>query len=177
MCAIDTETNSLNIEDAELVGVSIAINEDSAYYIPVNHKDLKDNKKAKDQIKEATLIKFLKLICNDKSILKIGHNIKYDLRILDKYDVKCNSIADTMLLSYAIDNGVTKHNMDDLAYLHLNHSNIKFKELVGSGKKEITFDFVEINKALEYAAEDALITLQLYNFLDKKVKTQKNNFV
>ena len=177
LCAIDTETNSLNIEDAELVGVSIAINEDSAYYIPVNHKDLKDNKKVKDQIKEATLIKFLKLICNDKSILKIGHNIKYDLRILDKYDVKCNSIADTMLLSYAIDNGVTKHNMDDLAYLHLNHSNIKFKELVGSGKKEITFDYVEINKALEYAAEDALITLKLYNFLDKKVKTEKNNFV
>ncbi len=177
LCAIDTETNSLNIEDAELVGVSIAINEDLAYYIPVNHKDFKDNKKVKDQIKEATLIKFLKLICNDKSILKIGHNIKYDLRILDKYDVKCNSIADTMLLSYAIDNGVTKHNMDDLAYLHLNHSNIKFKELVGSGKKEITFDYVEINKALEYAAEDALVTLKLFNFLNKRVKTEKNNFV
>ncbi len=176
-CAIDTETNSLNIEDAVLVGVSIAINEDSAYYIPINHKDLKDNKKVKDQIKETTLIKFLKLICSDKSILKIGHNIKYDLRILDKYDVKCNSIADTMLLSYAIDNGVTKHNMDDLAYLHLNHSNLKFKELVGSGKKEITFDYVEINKALEYAAEDALITMKLFNFLDERVKTEKNNFV
>ena len=177
LCAIDTETNSLNIEDAELVGVSIAINEDSAYYIPINHKDLKDNKKVKNQIKETTLIKFLKLICSDKSILKIGHNIKYDVRILDKYDVKCNSIADTMLLSYAIDNGVTKHNMDDLAYLHLNHSNIKFKELVGSGKKEITFDYVEINKALEYAAEDALITMKLFNFLDERVKTEKNNFV
>tara|TARA_B100000700_G_scaffold293488_1_gene354521 strand:- start:516 stop:3257 length:2742 start_codon:yes stop_codon:yes gene_type:complete len=176
-CAIDTETNSLNIEDAELVGVSIAISEKSAYYIPINHKDLKDNKKVKDQIKETTLIKFLKLICSDKSILKIGHNIKYDLRILDKYDVKCNSIADTMLLSYAIDNGVTKHNMDDLAYLHLNHSNLKFKELVGSGKKEITFDYVEINKALEYAAEDALITMKLFNFLNERVKTEKNNFV
>ncbi len=177
LCAIDTETNSLNIEDAELVGVSIAINEDSAYYIPINHKDLKDNKIIKDQIKEAILIKFIKLICNDKSILKIGHNIKYDLRILDKYDIKCNSIADTMLLSYAIDNGVTKHNMDDLAYLHLNHSNIKFKELVGSGKKEITFDYVEINKALEYASEDALVTLKLYNFLNKRIKVEKNNFV
>jgi len=176
-CAIDTETNSLNIEDAKLVGVSIAINEDLAYYIPINHKDLKDSKKVKNQIKQDTLIKFLKLICNDKSILKIGHNIKYDLRILDKYDVKCNSIADTMLLSYALDNGVTKHNMDDLAYLHLNHSNIKFKELVGSGKKEITFDYVEINRALEYAAEDALITLKLYNFLNKRVKAEKNNFV
>jgi len=82
-----------------------------------------------------------------------------------------------MLLSYAIDNGVTKHNMDDLAYLHFNHTNIKFKELVGSGKKEITFDFVEISKALDYAAEDALITLKLYEFLNKRVKNEKGNFV
>ncbi len=177
LCAIDTETNSLNIEDANLVGVSIAVDENSAYYIPVNHKDLIDNKKIKDQINENKIIKCLKIICNDKSILKIGHNIKYDLRVLDKYDVKFESIADTMLLSYAMDNGVTKHNMDDLAYLHLNHTNIKFKELVGSGKKEITFDYVDINKALEYAAEDALITLKLYNFLNKRVKIEKSNFV
>jgi len=81
------------------------------------------------------------------------------------------------LLSYAIDNGITKHNMDDLAYLHFNHSNIKFKELVGSGKKEITFDFVEISKALDYAAEDALITLKLYNFLNNRIKNEKGNFI
>ena len=177
LCAIDTETNSLNIEDANLVGVSVAVDENTAYYIPINHKDLKDNKRVKDQISEIKLIQFLKILCNDKSILKIGHNIKYDLRILDKYDIKFESIADTMLLSYAIDNGVTKHNLDDLAYLHLNHTNIKFKELVGSGKKEITFDYVEINKALEYAAEDALITLKLYNLLNKRVKIEKSNFV
>ncbi len=176
-CAIDTETNSLNIEDAKLVGVSIAVDENSAYYIPINHKDLKDNQKVKGQINENELIKFLKIICNEKSILKIGHNLKYDLRILEKYKVGVESIADTMLLSYAIDNGVTKHNMDDLAYLHLNHTNIKFKELVGSGKKQITFDYVEINKALEYAAEDALITLKLYNFLNERVKIGKSNFV
>ncbi len=82
-----------------------------------------------------------------------------------------------MLLSYAVDNGITKHNMDDLAYLHFNHTNIKFKELVGSGKKEITFDFVEIDKALDYAAEDALITLKLYNFLNNRIKNEKTNFV
>ena len=87
------------------------------------------------------------------------------------------SIADTMLLSYALDNGVTKHNMDDLAYLHFQHSNIKYKEIVGSGKKEITFDLVEIDKALDYAAEDALITLKLFNFLNGRVKKEKNNFV
>ena len=175
--AIDTETNSLNIEDANLVGVSIAVNENSAYYIPINHKNLEDNKRLKEQIKESEIIKLLQPICNDPSILKIGHNIKYDLRILEKYGLKLTSIADTMLLSYAIDNGVTKHNMDDLAYLHFNHTNIKFKELVGSGKKEITFDFVEISKALYYAAEDALITLKLYEFLNNRVKNEKGNFV
>mgnify|MGYP003326089477 FL=1 len=175
--AIDTETNSLNIEEANLVGVSIAVNENSAYYIPINHKNLKDNKRLNSQIKETELIKLLKPICNDPSILKIGHNIKYDLRILEKFDLKLISIADTMLLSYAIDNGITKHNMDDLAYLHFNHTNIKYKELVGSGKKEITFDFVEISKALDYAAEDALITLKLYNFLNSRIKNEKGNFV
>ncbi|MDC0057794.1 DNA polymerase I [Pelagibacteraceae bacterium] len=175
--AIDTETNSLNIEEANLVGVSIAVNENSAYYIPINHKNLEDNKRLNEQIKETELIKLLQPICNDPSILKIGHNIKYDLRILQKYDLKLTSIADTMLLSYAIDNGFTKHNMDDLAYLHFNHTNIKFKDLVGSGKKEITFDFVEINKALDYAAEDALITLKLYNFLNNRIKNEKSNFV
>ena len=175
--AIDTETNSLNIEEANLVGVSIAVNENSAYYIPINHKNLEDNKRLKEQIKESEIIKLLQPICNDPSILKIGHNIKYDLRILEKYGLKLTSIADTMLLSYAVDNGVTKHNMDDLAYLHFNHTNIKFKELVGSGKKEITFDFVEISKALDYAAEDALITLKLYEFLNNRVKNEKGNFV
>ncbi len=175
--AIDTETNSLNIEEANLVGVSIAVDENSAYYIPINHKNLKDYKRLNSQIKETELIKLLKPICNDPSILKIGHNIKYDLRILEKYGLKLISIADTMLLSYAIDNGITKHNMDDLAYLHFNHTNIKFKELVGSGKKEITFDFVEISKALDYAAEDALITLKLYNFLNHRIKNKKGNFV
>ena len=175
--AIDTETNSLNIEEANLVGVSIAVNENSAYYIPINHKNLEDNKRLKEQIKESEIIKLLQPICNDPSILKIGHNIKYDLRILEKCGLKLTTIADTMLLSYAIDNGITKHNMDDLAYLHFNHTNIKFKELVGSGKKEITFDFVEISKALDYAAEDALITLRLYNFLNNRVKKEKGNFV
>ncbi|MDC0625507.1 DNA polymerase I [Alphaproteobacteria bacterium] len=175
--AIDTETNSLNIEEANLVGVSIAVNENTAYYIPINHKKLEDNKRLNSQIKETELIKLLKPICNDPSIIKIGHNIKYDLRILEKYGLKLISIADTMLLSYAIDNGITKHNMDDLAYLHFNHSNIKFKELVGSGKKEITFDFVEISKALDYAAEDALITLKLYNFLNNRIKNEKGSFI
>ena len=176
-CAIDTETNSLNIEKATLVGLSIAVNEGSAYYIPVNHKSLNDNKKIKGQLSENEVIKAINSIGTDPSILKIGHNMKYDLRILNKYNVEMLSIADTMLMSYATDNGVTKHNMDDLAYYHFQHTNIKFKEIVGSGKKEITFDYVEIDKALHYAAEDALITMKLYNFLNKRTKIKKNNFV
>tara|TARA_B100000029_G_scaffold76091_1_gene67833 strand:+ start:1233 stop:3974 length:2742 start_codon:yes stop_codon:yes gene_type:complete len=176
-CAIDTETNSLNIEEAVLVGVSIAVEENSSYYIPINHKNLINNKLIKEQIHETELIKSLKIICNDSSILKIGHNFKYDIRVLEKYDVQTRSVADTMLLSYAIDNGITKHNMDDLAYLHFQHTNIKFKELVGSGKKEITFDYVEIYRALDYAAEDALITLKLFNLLNYRIKNEKSNFI
>ncbi|MBI05025.1 MAG: DNA polymerase I [Pelagibacteraceae bacterium] len=176
-CAIDTETNSLNVEEAILVGISIAVEENSSYYIPINHKNLIDKKRIKEQINETDLIKSLKIICNDASILKIGHNFKYDIRILEKYNLQIKSLADTMLLSYAIDNGITKHNMDDLAYLHFQHTNIKFKELVGSGKKEITFDYVEINKALDYAAEDALITLKLFNLLNYRIKKEKNNFI
>ncbi len=176
-CAIDTETNSLNIEEAILVGVSIAVEENSSYYIPINHKDLINNQRIKEQIDENELIKSLQIICNDASILKIGHNFKYDIRVLEKYDLQIRSVADTMLMSYAVDNGITKHNMDDLAYLHFQHTNIKYKELVGSGKKEITFDYVEINKALDYAAEDALITLKLYNLLNYRIKNEKSNFV
>lgn len=175
--AIDTETNSLNIEKATLVGLSIAVNESSAYYIPINHKSLNDNKKIKGQINIDEVIEAIQGICTDPSILKIGHNMKYDLRILDKYNIAISTIADTMLMSYALDNGITKHNMDDLAYLHFQHTNIKFKEMVGSGKKEITFDYVEIDKALDYAAEDALITLKLYNFLNRRTKIEKRNFV
>ena len=85
--SIDTETNSLNIEEANLIGVSIAVNENSAYYIPINHKNLEDNKRLNKQIKETELIKLLQPICNDPSILKIGHNIKYDLRVFQKYNI------------------------------------------------------------------------------------------
>ena len=176
-CAIDTETNSLNIEEAVLVGVSIAVEENIAYYIPINHKDLSNNKLLKNQINQNHILEFIKNIFEDPGILKIGHNIKYDLRILKKYNIDFKSIADTMLMSYSLDNGITKHNMDDLAYYHFKHTNIKFKEVVGTGKKEITFDYVPIEEALDYAAEDALITLRLYHSLILRVKNEKQNFV
>ena len=158
--AIDTETNSLNIEKADLVGISIAYDEKKAYYIPLIHKKIETELIVENQIAIDEVIKIIKIICSDPSILKIGQNLKYDIRILKKYGVIFKSVDDTMLLSYALDNGLTRHGMDDLAYRHLNHSTIKFKDLVGTGKKQITFDFVPIDVASKYAAEDALITLK-----------------
>ena len=175
--AIDTETSSLDIEKAELVGVSIAFDEKKAFYIPINHKDIETNKKIKDQLSEEEIIKFLKILCIDPSILKIGQNLKYDIRILKKYGVTFKSIDDTMLLSYVLDNGVTRHGMDDLAYTHLNHSTIKYKEIVGTGKKQVTFDYVLINEATAYAAEDAMITLKLYNHLKPRMISERASSV
>ncbi len=175
--AIDTETNSLNIEKAELVGISFSFNEKEAFYIPINHKDPNSKNILKEQISEKEVLSLIKIICIDPSILKIGQNLKYDMRILSKYGVTFNSIDDTMLLSYALDNGITRHGMDDLAYRHLNHSTVKYKDLVGVGKKQITFDFVPIDEATKYAAEDALITLKLYNQLMPRLITEKVNSI
>ncbi len=174
--AIDTETNSLNIEKAKIVGISICFHESSAYYIPINHKN-SEKKLIKDQIIEKEVLELLKDICCDNSILKIGQNIKYDIRILNKYGIQFNSIADTMLMSYALDNGITRHGMDDLAFKHFNHTNIKFKDVVGSGKKQVTFDYVNIKEATNYAAEDSLITFKLYNFLHKRLIKEKISHV
>ena len=171
--AIDTETNSLNIEKAELVGISISFDEKKAFYIPINHKKIENNEILKNQLSQKEVIKLIQLICSDPSILKIGQNLKYDIRILKKYNIILNSFDDTMLLSYALDNGLTRHGMDDLAYRHLNYITSKYKDLVGGGKKQITFDYVAIEEATKYAAEDALVTFKLYNQLKSRVVKEK----
>jgi len=176
-CAIDTETNSLNIEKVSLVGISLCCDECISYYIPINHLDKNTSKRIKDQLEEDYVLKNIKNICEDSSILKIGQNIKFDIRVFAKYNILIRSIADTMLMSYSLDNGITKHNMDDLAFNHLQHNCIKFKDLVGSGKSEITFDYVDINNAVNYAAEDALVTLKLYNLLFPRVVKEKTSFI
>ena len=177
VCAIDTETDSLNIDKVNLVGISLCYDDKSAFYIPIAHKDISTNKLCHDQIDLKQVIKQISIISNDPAILKIGQNIKYDIRVLQKYKVNFNSIADTMLMSYAFENGITRHNLDDLAFKHLNHTNIKFKDLVGSGKKEITFDYVNIKDATSYAAEDAFITFKLFNIFSQILTIEKNNFV
>ena len=177
ICAIDTETDSLNIEKANLVGISLCYNEHSSYYIPINHKNLENQKRIKEQISELEVLGIFKDICSDPSILKIGQNIKYDIRILRKYNVNFKTIDDTMLLSYALDNGITRHGMDDLAFMHFNHSTIKFKDMVGSGKKEISFDYVNIEDATKYAAEDAFITFKLFNLLHPRISMEKSTYI
>ncbi len=177
LCAIDTETNSLNIEKAKLVGISLCYSENISYYIPINHTTLDGSKKIDNQLEEKYVINQINKICENESILKIGQNIKYDIRILNKYGVIFNSIADTMLISYSIDNGIYKHNLDDLSYNHLNHTTIKFKDVVGTGKNEITFDKVTIDNAINYAAEDSLLTYRLFQNLYPRLIKEKANFV
>lgn len=177
ICAIDTETDSLDIETANLVGISLCYNEGFSYYIPINHKDLFDQKIILEQISEQNVLKVIDSICSNPSILKVGQNIKYDIRILNKYEIKFEAIADTMLMSYALDNGLTRHGMDDLAFMHLHHSTIKFKDVVGSGKKQITFDYVNIKDATKYAAEDALITFKLFNFFKQRLVKEKFSYI
>ena len=170
--AVDTETNSLDSQKAELVGVSLAVNENQAYYVPVGHKN-KDDKEIKKQIKIEDLIKILKPYLEDETIKKVGQNIKYDLKIFKKYGIYLKSFEDTMLLSYALDSGLNRHNLDILAKIHLDHENIKYKDVAGTGKSEVTFDQVKIIDSYRYACEDADVTLKLYNIFKERLVKEK----
>ena len=164
--AVDTETNSLDPHQADLVGISLSSKVGKACYIPLGHK----SKKCLD--KDLVLRK-LKPLLEDPSIKKIGQNIKFDFIIFFKQGIRITSMEDTMLMSYVLDAGRNRHNMDTLAQIHLNHKTIAFKDLVGSGKKEINFSEVDVEKAKDYAAEDADITLRLYQKFKKNIKSEK----
>ncbi|MDC3257545.1 DNA polymerase I [Candidatus Pelagibacter sp.] len=164
--AIDTETSSLDVHQADLIGISLSTKIGKACYIPIGHK-------FKGCLKKENVIKKLKPILEDESVKKIGQNIKFDFIILYKLGINMTSMEDTMLMSYVLDAGKNRHNMDTLSEIHLQHKTISFKELVGSGKKEINFSDVELNKAMEYAAEDADITYRLYKIFNKNIKLEK----
>jgi len=164
--AFDTETNSLDPHQAELVGISLSSKIGKACYIPIGH----NSEKCLDK---KIVLKKLKPLLEDPSIKKIGQNIKFDFIVLFKNGINISSMEDTMLMSYVLDAGKNRHNMDILSEIHLGHKTIKFKELVGSGKKEINFSDVDINQAKDYAAEDADITLRLYKKFYKSLKEEK----
>ena len=164
--AIDTETSSLDAHQASLVGISLSTKIGKACYIPIGHK-------FEGCLKKESVIKKLKPLLEDKSVKKIGQNIKFDFIVLFKQGINMNSMEDTMLMSYVLDAGKNRHNMDTLSEIHLQHKTISFKEIVGTGKKEINFSDVALDKAMEYAAEDADITYRLYKIFSKSLKLEK----
>ena len=171
LVSIDTETNSLNANLAELVGISLSVNEKEAFYLPLKHSlDTNNNFKNLDLQK---VFPILKKILEDDSIIKIGHNIKYDKIIFSRIGINLNPVDDTMLLSYVLDTGKFRHNLDDLAKIYFNYETIKYKDVVGVGKKEKKFNEVNIKDAYIYAAEDADITLRLYKILKKRIISEK----
>ncbi|MEC4673100.1 MAG: DNA polymerase I [Nitrospirota bacterium] len=184
--AIDTETTSLDESRAELVGISLCVEPGRACYIPLAHRapdtpnteDGSDppNKKpipteppSLQQIPMEEAFEILSPLLADPSLLKVGHNIKYDMVVLQRYGGTVSPVDDTMLMSYILDGGSHGHGMDELAELHFGHTTIKFKEVAGTGKSQITFDHVPLDKALTYAAEDADVTLRLYHLLKPRL--------
>ena len=164
--AIDTETTSLDPHQANLVGISLSTKLGSACYIPLGHLSEKN-------LDEKSVIKKIKPILEDKSIKKIGQNIKFDYIVLYHRGIDMNSMEDTMLMSYVLDAGKNRHNMDTLSQIHLEHKTTSYKDLVGSGKKQINFKEVDLNLAKNYAAEDADVTYRLYKIFIKNLKSEK----
>ncbi len=164
--AIDTETTSLDPHQADLVGISLSTKVGHACYIPLAHK-------SKKNLNEKSVIKKIKPILEDKSIKKIGQNIKFDYIILFHRGIDMTSMEDTMLMSYVLDAGKNRHNMDTLSQIHLDHKTISYKDLVGSGKKQINFSEVDLDLAKNYASEDADITFRLYQIFIKNLKSEK----
>jgi DNA polymerase-1 len=166
--AFDTETTGLNEMTCDLVGVSLCIEAGDAAYIPLMHRDgasddLFDNAAVSEgQVDLDAALSALKPMLEDPAVLKIAQNAKYDVKVLRRYGIDVSPIDDTMLMSYAMHGGLHGHGMDTLAERYLSHTPIPIKDLIGTGKSQITFDRVTIDTATRYAAEDADITLRLW---------------
>ncbi len=165
--AVDTETTSLDPQQANLVGLSFCALPGEAAYLPLKHSYAG----VPQQIDFDLAIAKLKPLLEDEAIKKIGQNIKYDKIVLAHHGIALNGIEyDTMLESYVTEAGITNQNMDTLAMRHLDHKTIAFKEVAGTGKKQLTFDQIDLEIAAPYAAEDADITLRLHHALWPKVQ-------
>ena len=164
--ALDTETTGLDYMDTELVGISLSYQAGEAYYIPLNHDD-----DSVDQLALDIVLKELKPLLESSSNKIIGQNIKFDKNVLAKYGVDIASIKnDTMMMSYVLDASATRHNLDALSSYYLNYKTSTFEDVAGKGVKQITFDKVPIEAATNYAAEDADITLRLYEELNPRLE-------
>jgi DNA polymerase I len=174
--AVDTETDSLDPMGAELVGISLAVEPGLACYIPLRHRStegLDFSGDALAQLPPDAVLAALKPMLEDPATLKIGHNMKFDVQQFARRGITIAPIDDTRLISYALESGLTAHNMGDLSERHLGHRPISFKEVAGSGRSGVTFDLVPIDKATPYSAEDADVTLRLWHVLKSRLLAER----
>ena len=165
--AIDTETDSLDTVSANLVGISLAVEEGSACYIPIGHK----YEGCPNQLGLKEVVDVLGTAIEKNNHKAIGQNLKFDIPILSRHGINLdNFFADTMLMSYVLNSTATRHGMDKLAEFYLNYSTVKYKDITGTASKQINFSAVEVDIASNYAAEDADITLRLFNRLNELLK-------
>ncbi|MUJ37367.1 DNA polymerase I [Aliivibrio fischeri] len=170
VAAFDTETDSLDYMVANLIGLSFAVEEGEAAYVPVAH----DYLDAPEQLDRDWVLEQLKPYLEDDNKAKVGQNLKYDASVLARYDIEMKGIKfDTMLESYVYNSVAGKHNMDSLALRYLQHNTISFEEIAGKGKKQLTFNQIALEQAAPYAAEDADITLRLHHVLNAKLEADE----
>jgi DNA polymerase-1 len=180
--AVDTETTSLDPMTAELCGFSLSVAPNEACYVPLGHRDggsaggtdlfAPESKLSADQIPEVGALGALKKMLEDRSVLKIAQNMKFDWLVFAQRGIEIDGYDDTMLISYVLDAGKNGHGMDDLAKRWLNHDTIHFADVAGTGKAQVSFDNIAIDKASEYAAEDADVTLRLWAALKPRLAAE-----
>ncbi|MGB5442074.1 MAG: DNA polymerase I [Gammaproteobacteria bacterium] len=169
LIAVDTETTSLEYTAARIVGLSFAVAPGEAAYLPLAH----DYVGAPEQLNRESVLQELRPILENKDIYKVGHNLKYDRNVFSNHDIKLSGIRfDSMLESYVLDSTATRHNMDAVALKYLGHTTIKFDEVAGKGKNQLTFNQVPLETAAPYAAEDADITLRLHQAMWPKLSAE-----
>ena len=166
--SFDTETNSLDAMNADMIGFSLCTSENDACYVPLLHTN-----EGERQLKFDQAIEILRQILEDEGIKKILHNMKYDALVIDKYNIKIKNFDDTMLMSYSLGSGGVRHKLDTLIKYYFNHDAISFKELIGSGKDKKTFQELSIEEAGKYAAEDADMTLRLWKKIKSSISINK----
>ncbi len=169
--AFDTETTSVDYMQAELVGLSFAVEVGKAAYVPVAH----DYVGAPQQLSRELVLSVLKPLLEDEDLAKVGQHLKYDANVLSHYDITLKGVAfDTMLESYCLNSVATRHNMDALADKYLGYKTVKFEDIAGKGAKQLTFNQIDLEKAGHYAAEDADITLRLHEAIYPKLAASKS---
>jgi len=178
--AVDTETSDLDANRADIVGFSLALEPGKACYVPLQHRDESDlfgGGLVKGQLPVTDALDAIRPMLEDPSVLKIGQNLKYDWIVFKRHNIDVRPIDDTMLISYVLDAGKGSHGMDELSRRHLGHAPISFSEVAGTGRNKVTFDKVEISKATAYAAEDADVTLRLWQILKPRLAAEHRTTV